>query len=224
VQIRSELARRLLLQPRLAGMLVCALALSGPAQPQRAPVAPYHTDAQDTALSGTYRLAVRSTRTPEPAGSKPLIVMLILQENPLNLSGLDRTTRGVLAMWYMYIGRLKGPANACFTNTDGEGGPPYRANLAYWSSSQDKSTIRVTLDQSPDDAHKLTLDVHGANVRGQIVHDAANPGEFNGVEETVEGVRIGSPDPTPCFTAAKPLAAAFIPKRGAVLDGTPQRP
>jgi hypothetical protein len=215
------------LQRRLTGLrrgLVCALALSAPAQPQTPPVAAYHTEAQDTAGSGTYRLTVRSTQTTEPAGDKPFVVMLVLQADPLNVSGLDRTTRGALAMWYMYIDRLEGSANACFTTSDGEGSPPNRANLAHWSSSQDKSTVHVTLDRSPDDAHKLTLDVHSADVRGQIVHDAANPGEFTGVEETVEGTRIGPPDPTLCFTAAKPLAAAIIPKGGAVLDRTSPRP
>jgi hypothetical protein len=60
------------------------------------------------------------------------------------------------------------------------------------------------MDRSPDDGHELTLEVHGAKVSGRIVHDAANPGEFNGVEWTVEGARIGSPDPALCFTAANP--------------------
>jgi hypothetical protein len=142
-------------------------------------------------------------------GGKPSVMMLILQARPLDLNGLDRRTKTYLTQWYMFIGR-QGPPNACFTNTKADGGPPYRSTLAHWSDPQDRSTVHVTMDRSLDDGHELTLDVHGANVRGQIVHDAANSGEFNGVERTVEGARIGPPDPTLGFTAAKPVAAAVI--------------
>jgi hypothetical protein len=127
-------------------------------------------------------------------------MMLVLQAEPLDLSQLDRETKTYLSQGRMFMG----PANACFTDTKADGGPPYRSTLAHWSDPQDKSTAHVTMDRSPDDGHELTLVVHGAKVTGRIVHDAANPGEFNGVQWTVEGARIGPPDATLCFTAAKP--------------------
>jgi len=165
--------------------------------------------AQETSFAGTYRLEVRSTRmSPSTVVQKPSVMVLVLGAQPLDFESLDNKTLTYLTLWYMFgVGPLDS-ANACFTNTKAEGGPPYRADLAFWSAPRNKSPIHVTMDRSPDDDHVLTLAISVGQVKGEITHHAGNPGEFNGVQWTVQGTRVGPPDPAQCFAAAKMLADA----------------
>ncbi len=169
--------------------------------------------AQDTVFAGTYRLEVQSTRIPpSTAVTKPSVMVLVLGTGPLDLGSLDNKTRTFLTIWYIGVGPVDS-ANACFTNTKGEGGLPYRVSLAFWSTPRNESPIHVTTDRSPDDDHVLTLGIVRGQAKGDITHHAANPGEFNGVQWTVQGARVGPPDPAQCFAATQSLVDA-LDRRG----------